>query len=90
VNTRLTKLQADPEYFYKGILYSEGIIDMSIKSIPKKTLEDTHNGTTQFKKCLFLIENLAEVEYSVLARQTKIEVQTKKAMRSLLLEKNDH
>lgn len=30
INQRLSKLTSEPEYLYKGCLYSEGIIDRSV------------------------------------------------------------
>ena len=45
---KLTKVIADPEYIYKGMVFSDGILDKTLKVIPQNPVTDTFNATCQF------------------------------------------
>lgn len=46
---------AQPDFIYKGVLYTDGVTDQGIKVIPQVN-ELSQNGTNCFKQCLFRIE----------------------------------
>ena len=41
---KLTRVIADPQYVYKGMVYSDGILDQHLKVIPKNPQADTFNA----------------------------------------------
>lgn len=41
---KLSQLVQNPDFVYKGCVYSEGIRDYSLKIIPKSTLESSMNA----------------------------------------------
>ena len=45
----------DPDYVYKGIFYSDGVVQSGVQVVPKIN-EITANATNLFKKCLFRVE----------------------------------
>ena len=45
----------DPDFKYKGLLYSDGVTDIGVKVLPKRN-EMTNNASSMFKQCLFRIE----------------------------------
>jgi hypothetical protein len=46
---------AQPDFTYKGVLYTDGVTDQGIKVIPQVN-ELSQNGANCFKQCLFRIE----------------------------------
>ena len=46
---------AQPDFVYKGMLYTDGVTDQGIKIIPQVN-ELSQNGSNCFKQCLFRIE----------------------------------
>ena len=40
----LQKLIEPPQYTYKGIVFSDGILDKNVKIIPKQSVENTINA----------------------------------------------
>ena len=56
VTSNKTKRNLDePDYVYKGILYSDGVTDRGIKIIPQKS-NAVQNASNLFKQCLFRVE----------------------------------
>ena len=44
MHAKLSRVIYEPKYTYKGMVYSDGIIDRNLKIIPKKPLADTFNA----------------------------------------------
>lgn len=59
----MSKIIDEPVFTYKGAVSSEGIVDLTVKVIPKILPEDTNNAMAQFTKCLFLVENKASIRF---------------------------
>lgn len=45
----------EPDYKYKGLLFSDGVTDIGVKVMPQNN-ETAHNAANLFKQCLFRIE----------------------------------
>jgi hypothetical protein len=59
----LAKVIDDPNFTYKGVVSCEGINNLSLQVLPKKTDENTNNAMAQFQKCLFYVENKTGIHY---------------------------
>lgn len=44
MNLKLAKLIDDPIFTYKGVMYCEGINNLNLEILPKRTPEDTQNA----------------------------------------------
>jgi len=62
MNMRLNKLIDEPNFNYKGVIYCEGITNLNLEVLPKRTPEDTQNAVAKFKKCIFVVENAATID----------------------------
>lgn len=87
---KLQKLIEKPEHVYKGMVYSDGILDKSLKIIPKESEDDTLNAKCQFKKCLFRVEIFDNCTYHMLYKKQVAKVQATKEQREIILEQNDY
>ena len=67
--TKLQRLIVKPLYSYKGMIYSDGILDKDLKIIPKQSEENTINAKCQFKKCLFRVEIFDNCTFHMLYRK---------------------
>lgn len=54
-NEKSKRVLDDPDFKYKGLLYSDGVTDIGIKVLPKRN-EMTNNASSLFKQCLFRLE----------------------------------
>ena len=68
-NIKLQKLIESPAYVYKGMVYSDGILEKSLNVIPKDSLDDTKNAKCQFMKCLFRVEIFDNCTFHMLHRK---------------------
>jgi hypothetical protein len=55
VKKKNQRILAEPDFKYKGLLYSDGVTDLGVKVLPKQN-EMTNNASSLFKQCLFRIE----------------------------------
>jgi hypothetical protein len=44
MNLKLAKLIDDPIFTYKGVMYCEGVNNLNLEILPKRTPEDTQNA----------------------------------------------
>ena len=65
---KLMKLIDKPQYTYEGMVYSDGILDHTVRVIPKLSYSNTFSAKCQFKKCLFRVEIFDKCEYHNLYR----------------------
>ena len=86
---KLSQLVQNPDFVYKGCVYSEGIRDYSVKIIPKSTLESSMNALAQFKKCIFLVEPQAQANFAFEYRKIVDEIELLKETRAVFFEKDD-
>ena len=81
---KLTKVIADPEYIYKGMVFSDGILDRTLKVIPLNPVSDTFNATCQFQRCLFRIEVFDKCIFHEQYQKQEIKLQIMKVTRNKL------
>lgn len=65
----MSRLLGKPDYTYRGMVFSDGIIDSNMKVVPLQT-EESQNATNMFRQCLFMIE--IEQECAVNKKATKL------------------
>jgi len=87
---KLAKQIQEPLYEYNGILFCDGIIDNFAQFLPKTTDTGTHNGSCQFKKCLFRIEVLDSFSSIIKLREAEKEFQKLLEHREELIIKLDN
>jgi len=68
INMRLSKIIDEPVFVYKGVLYCEGLNNMNLQVLPKRTPEDTQNAMSQFTKCTFIVEPAQNIDKLVSTR----------------------
>jgi hypothetical protein len=54
-------VELEPDYRYKGLLYSDGVTDKGMKMIPQ-TAYNSQSASTLFKQCLFRLEVVQDCE----------------------------
>ena len=86
---KLTKVIADPEYIYRGMVFSDGILDRTLKVIPKDPARDTYNATCQFQRCLFRIEVFDKCIFHEQYQKQNIKLQEMRQRRQELQAQND-
>jgi hypothetical protein len=71
------KILDEPDFVYRGMLYSDGITDSNLKVIPSQT-EGSMSASNMFKQCLFMVEIQQECEVNKKANkltQKKVDVE---------------
>ena len=74
---------------YKGIAYSDGILDKNVKIIPKQSEENTINAKCQFKKCLFRVEIFDNCTYHMLYKKQVDHLAQLKVQKEVIIETNN-
>ena len=75
-----------PDFIYKGFLYSDGITDQGVKVIPKNN-NLAQNADSKFKQCLFRIEIKQSCDVNKRARElAKEKLRTEDELRKLVNE----
>ena len=86
----MSKAIDDPEFIYKGVVSCEGINNLSLQVLPKRTEENSNNAIAQFQKCLFYVENKTSIHYKQLIKD-KIKVRNEMMeVRKKTAEKSDY
>lgn len=68
-SAKVSRLLGKPDYTYRGMVFSDGIIDSNMKVVPLQT-EESQNATNMFRQCLFMVE--IEQECAVNKKATKL------------------
>ena len=88
-NRKLKKLIDKPRYVYKGVVFSDGILDKDVFLVPEQSFSNTQNAKCQFKKCLFRIDIFDKCKYHVLYRQQIAKVEEVRGKRDQIEMTND-
>ena len=73
-NLRLAKILEKPDFEYKGVIYSDGIVDKEFKVIPKEIKSSSNRNFTNQNKSIFRIEVPQDYRYTKQYNELKIEL----------------
>ena len=73
-NLRLAKILEKPDFEYKGIIYSDGIVDKEFKVIPKDIKSSSNRNFTDQNKSIFRIEVPQEFILTKQYKELKVEM----------------
>ena len=73
-NLRLAKILEKPDFEYKGIIYSDGIVDKEFKVIPKDIKSSSNRNFTDQIKSIFRIEVPQEFKFTKQYNELKVEM----------------
>jgi hypothetical protein len=65
-----TRSLEEPDFKYRGLLFSDGVTDQGIKVLPKRN-DKTSNASSLFKQCLFRIEIKQGCDINIKGHQLK-------------------
>ena len=71
---RLAKILKKPDFEYKGIIYSDVIVDKELKVIPKDIKSNSNRSFTYQNKSIFTIEVLQEFKFTKQYNELKVEM----------------
>ena len=73
-NLKLEKILEKPDFEYKGIIYSDGIVDKEFKIIPKDIKSSSNRNFTDQNKSIFRIELPQEFKFTKQYNELKVEM----------------